>query len=141
MKMQTGLYYWCQFVSHLGKTKRDFHIYPYCFSEAANGLMSWYRETINSKSLSTGPYSSIMGATIIKRVSQYEWATGSPWARYSFCPLSRRGQRRTHSLYGCGEIFAGTGSPRCRPACESRALAMVGRRLRRLRRDLEGLAG
>jgi hypothetical protein len=49
-----------------GKAKRDFHTYLYCFNEAANGLMSWYRETINSKSLSTDHYGSIMDATIKK---------------------------------------------------------------------------
>src|SRR5260370_5430736 len=74
-------------------------------------------------------------------ISQYEWATRSSWSRYSFCTLSCCGQRRTYSLCSSLEIFAGTGSARCRSECAFAALAVVGLWLGWVHWGLERLAG
>src|SRR5260370_182973 len=74
-------------------------------------------------------------------VSQYEWATRSPWSRYSFCPLSCGEQRRAHRFRGRLEVFARTSAARCRCERSAFALAVVGLWLCWVYWDLEGLAG
>src|SRR6266851_2243458 len=74
-------------------------------------------------------------------VSQYEWATRSPWSRYSFCPLSCGEQRRAHRFRGRVEVFARTSAARGRSGCPACTLAVVGLRLCRVHWSVEGLVG
>src|SRR5260370_13536922 len=65
-------------------------------------------------------------------VSQYEWATRSPWSRYSFCPLSCGEQRRAHRFRGRVEVFARTSAARGRSRCPACTLAVGGLLLSRV---------